>query len=501
MGKKSGPSPPDYAGAAQQTAEGNQAVTTQQTWANRPDISTPWGSQTWKSSSSIDPATGKPVTSWSSNISLTPAEQQALDSQQQIQQGRSEAALSLLDQATSGFSSPIDYSTLPARSSNIAPLSFGGSVPTLGRMKGSIAPTSSQIQNPSAFNFGPITNTIGGAGQGISDSLTPASNVRQQAQDAVWKLQQPMLDARRSDTENQLANMGLARGSEAWNREDRALSDNEERARLAAIEAGRIEAGQEFGQNLQAGQFGNQAQAQRFGQNAAEAEFGNQAQAQQAGENLAQLSANNQAQAQEFGQNLQGAQFQNQNIKDIYGAAMQSAQMGDTRMMEELQSALQTGNFNNINRSGALAELIQQRGLPLNELNAMLTGQQVAMPNMPTTPTAGKAASPDYLSAAENLYGAQVSQANAQQGSINNLLGSLGNAAAMYFAFSDRRLKHRIEPLGLLSTGVRVVHYEYIGLSGRYCGVIAQELQAAQPEAVFMHPSGYLMVDYSKVRA
>jgi hypothetical protein len=69
------PAAPDYTGAAVAQGQSSKENTTAQTWANRPELNTPWGQQTWESSSAIDPATGQPVTKWQSNINLTPEQQ------------------------------------------------------------------------------------------------------------------------------------------------------------------------------------------------------------------------------------------------------------------------------------------------------------------------------------------------------------------------------------------------------------------------------------------
>lgn len=498
---KDAPDPPDYKAAAEATAESNEAALTSQTWANRPNVSTPWGSQTWSAGKGVDPATGKEITTWNSNISLTPAQQQALDSQQNIQQGRSDAAGKLLGQATSAFDQQLDWNSLPGRADQIqAPNLVGQVTPTMGQMNSGIDPTSTSVSTVNPFSFGPVNRSVADAGD-IQTGLNGSSgDYRQRAQDAVWNLQKPMLDERRAGVETQLANMGLARGSEAWEREMRSVDDAEARAQLAAISEGRNESSMAFGQDLQSGQFANNAQQQQFGQNLQEAGFGNTAQAQEFDQGVRAVGVNNQAQAQEFGQNTTEAGFENQVTQQRFDAAMRSAQMGDTRALQQLQAEISAGGFNNQNRSAALAEAIQRRGQPLNELNALLTGQQVNMPNMPNTPMAGRAPGVDYTGAADAQYGAAMQGANFQQGQINSFLGAAASLGGAYM-FSDRRLKHRIRTVGVLSSGVRVVHYEYVGLPGAQIGVIAQELQQVQPEAVSMHPSGYLMVDYSQVHA
>ncbi len=72
---------------------------------------------------------------------------------------------------------------------------------------------------------------------------------------------------------------------------------------------------------------------------------------------------------------------------------------------------------------------------------------------------------------------------------------------AALFVPSDLRLKQDIEEVGLDSSGRRWIDYRYIWDEPdvRRRGVIAQEIAQTDPEAVRMHPSGFLMVDYSKL--
>jgi hypothetical protein len=370
MGKKSGPPAPDYKGAAEQQAAASKELNTEQTWANRPNVSTPWGNFTWDSSAGVDPSTGQKITQWDMNVNLTPAEQAALNDQQAIQSGRSGAALGLLDQATEGFGKPMDWSQMPERAGNVG-----------------------------AFNFG-------------------GTDFRQKSQDAVMKLAQPMMDQRREGERSRLLNQGISEGSEAWSNAMRDVSDAENRMALSAIETGRGESAQQFGQDLSA--YNTQYDA---------------------------------------------------------------------------------GNFANTNRAGAIAEEAQRRGMTLNELNALLTGQQVSMPNQPGFNSANKSEAPNYLGAAMGEYDASLDRHNAKSGMMGNLVNGAAQAASSYFMFSDERLKENIETVGVDSRGLRVVRYAYRGLPGRHVGVIAQEAAKVYPEAVALHPSGFLMVDYNRLGA
>lgn len=384
MGKSSPPAP-DYRGAAMEQAQASQDIAAQTNWANRPAVNTPWGSQSWQTQKSIDPATGKPVTQWTSNVNLSPQQQAALDDQMSIQAGRSDAAQQLLSNATQSFRNPMAWGDLPTRG---------------------------DVADP----------------QNLRTSLNGGStDYRQRAQDAVDQLMQPSLDQRRHATETQLAAQGLSMDSEAYKNAMRDVNDNENRAHLQAIDSGRAEAAQQFGQDLQGGQFENVAKQSQFGMD------------------------------------------------------------------------LQQGNFQNQNRQQAIIEMLQKRGVPLNELNALLTGQQVNMPSFPGANTsAASGQAPNLTGAVQNQYGAAWNDANMQNSQTSQAASAAAMMAMLYF--SDERLKEDIRDTGvLLPSGLRVVHYRYRGMPLRHVGVIAQEALQHCPEAVCLHPSGYLMVNYGKV--
>lgn len=402
MGKKSAPPAPDYTGAAVAQGESSQANTLAQTYANRPELSTPWGTQSWTTSAGVDPATGRPITNWSSSIELSPQQQAALDSQMAVQTGRSQGAETLLNQAVQNFQNPMDWSGLPQGAQNVqAGQLSDGTVPGAGGAEGTTwFPTldSTRVQG------GQLQRTLNGG----------AGDYRSRAQSAVEELQRPELERARAALDTQLANQGITRGSEAYESAMRQQGDMETRAQLQAIAAGRDEASAMFGQDLQAGQFQNQAQQQDFQQLWQNALRGDQQAMQQLQMNIAGGSFNNAAQQQNFQQ------------------LMAQAQRGDQNALNQLQMQMNAGNFNNANRQQAIGETTLQRNQTLNELNALLTGQQVQSPNMPSFTNAGRADSTNYLGAAQATGQSQMDAYNAQQagtaGMMNGLF-SLGGAA------------------------------------------------------------------------
>lgn len=64
---------------------------------------------------------------------------------------------------------------------------------------------------------------------------------------------------------------------------------------------------------------------------------------------------------------------------------------------------------------------------------------------------------------------------------------------------SDIELKHDVELLGHLASGLGYYRFSYLGSSKPYVGVIAQEVQNLVPEAVTRGRDGYLRVHYEKL--
>jgi hypothetical protein len=426
MGKKSGPPAPDYTGAANAQAAQSQANTTQQTWANRPDQSSPFGNITWGAQETVDPSTGQKVTKWTQNTTLDPEVQGALDSQMQTQRGRSDLANSMMGGVGETLGTPMDWGQ------------FG-----------------SQTQGPNAADY--RTNT-GNIQTGLDFSgvqgVDNAQAQRQRAEDAAYQSQTARLDPRFAQQQRQmetdLANRGISRNSEAYSRAmadfERSKNDAYSNAQLGAINVGGAEAQRNYGMDMglrqqqvgeigQQGQFGNQAQAQMFGQG---------------------MTSN----AQNFGQQMQSSQYANQL------------------------------------RQQQIAEAQQQRGMGLNEMNALLSGQQVQNPQFQNFGQAGAAQTPDLLGAASAQYGGALNQQSGKNAMFGDILGGIGSMAAMYY--SDARVKRDVRRIGRHPRGFGVYRYRYVGERGTRVGVMAQEVRRYMPEAVH-NRGGVLMVDYSMI--
>jgi hypothetical protein len=342
------------------------------------------------------------------------------------------------------------------------PFSFGGQVQTQFNQGGA-------LQNaPSAGQYGLAQ---GGLNAPNLSSQLDLSNVAKMpvnagttAQEAIMRRLEPSLARQRTSTETQLINQGLRPGTEAYDNAARILGEQENDLRSqAALQGLNLDIGanqQGFSQALQGGQFANAADL---------AQFGAGMQSQQAA---------NQAIAQNYGQGMSAAQAQNATEAQRYNQAMQAAQFGNTAQQQ------------------ALAQALLQRQLPLNEINALMSGSQIQNPQFGAyqgqtiTPAPIANATAQQSAYNQNLYNQQVGTYNTNVEGMYNLGGSAARA-------SDIRLKSNIKRLGTHKSGLGIYEYDIFGR--HEVGVMAQEALVLRPDVVLHHPAGFLMVDYGRL--
>lgn len=460
------PDTPDYAAQAREEARNNRYLTQNQTVANRPTVVTPWGTSSWSQQSRFDQnafdqaykdwqatdtdGKGAPTrsnytyTDWTQNVSLDPAMQRSLDAYQSQMGGRADLANGMMGQLRNTLSQPMNWGGLPARAGNVS------------------GPTGmqTQIANPT-FGFG-STPTSRNLQNDVSGGNSAA--YRDRAQQAIEQLQAPQIERRRAALDSQLANQGITRGSEAYMDAMREMGDFETRAGLQAIEAGRAESDSMFNQDL------------------------------------SRANLNNSALLGEYGMDMQGATFNNARRAQQFGENQARGQFTNNAILQRLQGGIQAGTFNNQNRQGAIQEAQLRRMMPLNEMNALMSGFDFGSSNIPNTSMSGAGVSqgPNLSAAAQNQYAADVGQYNADQAQQQQMLNSMFQMGGMMM-FSDERLKEDIRTEGHLPSGLRIVSYRYRGLPLRHSGVLAQEALKVCPDAVQQHPSGYLMVNYAEL--
>jgi hypothetical protein len=202
------------------------------------------------------------------------------------------------------------------------------------------------------------------------------------------------------------------------------------------------------------------------------------------------------------------AQMANQGIPLGSEAYQNAKRMFDERQNDRLTSAIIQGTDTGMRARGqGFSELAYQRNEPINTLNAVRSGSQVNNPNsfFINAPQQATTAGADYMGAAGLTGNAAIADANAQNANRNAMmqgLFSLGGAAMM----SDIRTKENIKYLGNLGNGLPFYEFEYkpefkvIGGEGKFIGVMAQDVEKVQPEAVITRPDGYKMVNYGALQ-
>jgi hypothetical protein len=409
------PPPPNYAAMAQQTAQGNLAAARQATAANRVNQVTPYGRLDY-SITGEDPY-GNPT--WTATQSLSPEQQQLLDYQNQTSMGLGELANQGLGYVQNMLNTPFDTSQLAQMRSNVGQEDFtrAGNAPNL--------------------------QTSIGQNAGM-EGWDRASDLMMQRLDPQLQRQQEQQDAK-------LAAQGIPIGSEAYTRakQDLAMQQNDLRTQ-AQLQAQNVQQNL-FGQELQAGQFGNQAM---MNQNAAQ---------------------------------LQNLGFNNQQIQQFFANQMANA------------------NLSNQARQQGLSEAAYLRNEPLNTLNAVRSGSQVTGPQFVNSFNQATTQGADLLGAGQMDYNARMGAYNAGQAGQNSMYGGLMDlAGAGIMRYSDVRLKQNIEPVGVLANGLTLYTYEYIDAvklhplagEGVQVGVMAQEVEQVYPYAVTTLDDGYKIVNY-----
>jgi hypothetical protein len=74
-----------------------------------------------------------------------------------------------------------------------------------------------------------------------------------------------------------------------------------------------------------------------------------------------------------------------------------------------------------------------------------------------------------------------------------------GIGADLESTVSDIRVKEDIAEVGRLPNGLGLYRYRYLWSAETYVGVMAQEVEDVEPEAVVRGTDGYLRVDYARL--
>jgi hypothetical protein len=446
------------------------------TWAYGPTgdrIEVPKGASDLKAPRVEDflTAPANPDEGWTATQFLSPEQQQLLDYQNQASIGLGRLAGQGLGYVENMLNTPFDTSKLAQMQSSVSPADMQRLTgeANLGQM----GQAEAQLRAGQAPN---LQTSIGqNAGMAGWD----------RASDLLMSRLNPQIEQSQDRLRAQLANQGIVAGTEAYNRAMTQQGQQENDLRTQAqLQAQGIQQNL-FGQELQAGQFGNQAM---LGQNQAQ---------------LANLGFTNQAQQADFANQLAGMGFNNQQIQQMYQNRMGQQQANNAIAQQEYANRMGGANLSNQARQQGLQEQAYLRNEPLNTLSAVRTGAQVQGPQFVNSFNQATTQGADLLGAAGMQYNAQMGDFNARQAAQQNFnQGLMGLGGAGIMAFSDIRMKENIKQIHWLPNGLPVYTYEYkpefkdIAGHGVHIGVMAQEVEMVKPEAVITNADGYKMVNY-----
>lgn len=162
----------------------------------------------------------------------------------------------------------------------------------------------------------------------------------------------------------------------------------------------------------------------------------------------------------------------------------------------DAETALTQGEndaYNELLLSGhgqAFNEAVQTRNQPLNELNAIRSGTQLAAPQF----SAAGVAPVDYTGQVNANYNSQYRNYADMWSGIGNAAGAIGG-----WAFSDERLKEDVHATGARTPdGVPVKSFRFKGSPMMELGVIAQDVEKKRPDAV-RKVGGVRQVNYPSI--
>jgi phage terminase Nu1 subunit (DNA packaging protein) len=177
--------------------------------------------------------------------------------------------------------------------------------------------------------------------------------------------------------------------------------------------------------------------------------------------------------------------------------ALMARELGTTERITDMEMA-------NRARQQAIADMQLTRGMPMNELSALIQGSpSIELPQQ--LGLAGVDVGKTDVIGAHTLAGNIAASNFAQQAAMRNAemaaMGDIAGMAAYGIASSDRRLKKNVKRIGRLESGLNVYAFNYIWGGPRKIGVMAQEALKIIPKAVIVTNTinRWLMVDYSQI--
>jgi hypothetical protein len=378
---------------------------------------------------------------------------------------------------------------------NVAPLQQQTALDTSGVANVQYAP------NLSAFGFARGEVPAERLQRGIDTSQLAAMPVSAgtTGQQAILSRVMPQIQQQRQMLETQLANQGIPRGSEAYNRaiteQQQQENDAIQQAALQGLQLDMQVRQQGFGEAQAAAQFANQAALGQFGMGTTTADIYNRALQQNVGTALAQQQAQNVAQQQDFAQRVAAGEFGNAAQQALFGAGLQAGQFANQAAGQNfaqqmaaqqagnqaLQSQFGMGMESQAARNAAIAQnfgqfqaaqqlqnqaVAQNQDAALRAYQALLSGQGQAFGQQMDVQAARNAA----LAQNQAIAAQQQQLANAAQLQQYNqaLQGAqFGNTALQQSLQQQLALRNQpINEIAALMSGVQVNMPQFQGYQG-----------------------------------
>ena len=202
-------------------------------------------------------------------------------------------------------------------------------------------------------------------------------------------------------------------------------------ARNAALQGDNAAAGQTYQQRMGANEFANQAQAQGFGQGTAQTGFNNQASEAETAARNAALQIGNQAQQQGYQQRAGDAGIANSALDSAFQQDQANASFTNMSRTQALNEGYAASDFQTKQRQQLLAEQLQLRAQPINEVSALFgLGSGVNMPQQAQVAPVNVAA-PDYQGLVQNQYNTKSQAAAAGNSATASGVAAVASAAAI----------------------------------------------------------------------
>ena len=284
---------------------------------------------------------------------------------------------------------------------------------------------------------------------------------------------------------------GESLDGQVWNGDPLKLGNEATEARLMELGSKRLDP--KFAREQETLQSSLMARGIREGTAAWNAAMGQFGETKNDAYNQLLLEGRGQAAAEGMAEWESGLRGQGQTFNQL----VQSRGLGMAEQGQQFTQSLADRQRILAERQQETGEAFAQRSQPINEIAALLgTGGQVNIPQLtgysttqiPITDTAGL-----MNKAWEQQFQAWQAESQATQGLMGGLFGMAGNIFA-----SDERIKDKGEQVGTTPEGLPIYEFR-IGDGAIQTGVMAQDVEEVNPEAVIETPEGVKAVDYGQV--